>query len=69
MSTINFNLSLANILKIKKINSSSLLYNNTLNNNVWNKYDDRHYINTLLLSLSNDYLKAFLQIKGNYDSL
>jgi hypothetical protein len=60
MLAINFNLSLANILKIKKINSSSLLYNNTLNNNVWNKYNDCYYINTLLLSLLNDYLKAFL---------
>lgn len=68
MSTIDFNLSLADTLKIEGVNSSSLLCGSTLDNNVWDKHDDRYSTNTSLLSLLDNILEAFPQTGDSCDS-
>ncbi|KAF4637868.1 hypothetical protein G7Y89_g201 [Cudoniella acicularis] len=68
MSTIDFNPSSADTLKIEGVDSSSLLCGSTSDDNVWDKHDDRQSTDTSLSSLSDDHLEAFPQTGGGCDS-
>jgi hypothetical protein len=68
MSTIDFNPSSADTLKMEGVDSSSSLCGSTSDDNVWDKHDDRQSTDTSLSSLSDDHLEAFPQTGGGCDS-
>ena len=68
ISIIDFNPSLADTLKMEGVNSSSLLYGSTLDDNVWDNNDDWPRTNTSLSYISDDNLEEFNKTGGGYDS-
>jgi hypothetical protein len=69
MSTTDFDLSLADVIKIEEVASRSSSYGSTLDDSVWDQHDDRHSTNISLSSLSDGILEAFPQTREDYDSL
>lgn len=68
MSTIDFDPSAADVIKMEEVASGSSSSSNTSDDGVWDKHDDGHSTDTSLSSLSDDILEAFTQTEEGCDS-